>query len=210
MFNGKVSLYWLNENSNVGVRQNAALDELLETFKGKHLTTLEIGSPYGGAVEFAARKMGKRGTAYGYDTYEGHPKDLADDPTSMEAICMDHWYSEDVIGTYGLSYEYQTKALARLELPNAKLVKGRINKNTFDDIKKIHFAMIDLDLIKPTIVAYEAIKNKIVKGGYLFMHDSVGTNLPFITDFVTKEVIPSGLWEAERLEDGDLTILKKK
>lgn len=211
MFDAKNSLYWLNGNSNVGIRQDAAISELLNTFKGKHLTALEIGSPYGGAIEFMARKMGKNGTAYGYDTFEGHPKDLADDPMSMEAICMDYWYQDDVIGKYGLSYEYQTKALARLELPNTKLVKGRINEHSFDDIKKIHFAMIDLDLIKPTEVAYNAIKDKVVKGGYLFFHDSTSpTHLPAIYDFVTNRVIPEGIWGVELVEDGMLTILKKK
>lgn len=192
----KTRLHWLNCSNDTAKHQYWVIDELLEAFPNEEITALEIGSPYGGAVEVMATLLKGRGKAFGYDTFDGHPKDLADDPTSLEATCMDAWYHDDNLGRAGLSYEYQRAVLDEEGLDNAILVKGRINEHSFDDIDRIHFAMIDLDLIKPTVVAYNAIKDKFVKGGYLFLHDALPEDhLPMIHEFVYKEIIPSGLWE---------------
>lgn len=192
----KLHLPWLNGTNDTSKHQYWVIKEIIATFPTEEITALEIGSPYGGAVEAMATLLKGRGKAYGYDTFEGHPKDLSDDINSFEATCMDGWYEENKLGRAGLSYEFQRAVLDDLGLSNAILVKGRINEHSFDDIERIHFAMLDLDLIKPTRVAYEAIKDKFVSGGFLFIHDAFpDTHLPMINDFVYNEVIPSGKWE---------------
>lgn len=194
-------LPWLNSGNDTGKHQIETIKKILKDFD-EEITTLEVGSPYGGAVEVMATMIKGRGTAYGYDTFEGHPKFLADDPTSMEAVCMDPWYHETMLGREGLDYEFQKKVLKELGLTNAILKKGLVDEHSFDDIEKIHFAMLDMDLVKPTIVAYHAIKDKVVKGGYLFFHDALPEDhLPLINKFVYEEVIPSGMWKPV-IEDG--------
>jgi hypothetical protein len=195
-------LRWLNFPSQTASLQMEVVKSLPSLFKGK-LTLLEIGTPYGGAVEWMAREL-PNSTVYGFDTFEGHPRDLSYDPNSPEAICMEPWYAK--FGKQELEYDYQRKILDEEGLKNAILVKGRVNEHSFDMIDKIHFAMLDLDLINPTRTAYEAIKNKIVKGGFLFMHDYSTLNL--ICDFITQEVIPSGLWQVEST-DNNLAVLRK-
>lgn len=208
----ETKLPWLNGSNNTAKIQYSTVQQLLLDFPDDEVVTLEVGSPYGGAVEAMAKLLGERGKAYGYDTFEGHPKDLADDPTSLEATCMDPWYHESMLGREGLSYEYQRTVLDQEGLVNAILVKGRINEHSFDDIKKAHFAILDLDLIKPTKIAYEAVKDRIVRGGYLFFHDAIPFNhLPLIHQFVYGEVIPDGRWELViEDENGLLTGLKRK
>ena len=210
-FNNK--LFWLNMGNGAAEKQVALLEKILTDFPKDKLTTLEVGSPYGGAVEFAARLMGKRGTAYGYDTFEGHPVDLADDPDSSEAHAMDQWYARTDYTPEMLTYEYQRKVLDEEGLSNAILVKGRLNEHSFDDIKKAHLVMLDLDLIKPTILAYDALKDKIVKGGYLMTHDSFpADHLPLIYDFVHNVIAKDGRWmivgEYDRF-DGFMTVLQR-
>lgn len=200
-----MKLTWLNLDGIVSEAQIKKVEELSLKF-GK-INVLEIGSAYGGAVEYLAQTY-PNAEVYGYDTFEGHPKDLTYDPNSTEATCMDYWYRPDILGTDKLSYEYQTEALK--DLPNAHLVKGRVNRNSFDDIKEVHMAMIDLDLIQPIMTAYMAIKDKIVKGGYLMFHDYADNHLPMILFFVDEVVIPSGLWEVESHKDQAFIILKKK
>ena len=196
-----MTLKWLNFPSSDANLQMEIVKSLPSRFEGK-LTLLEIGTPYGGAVEWMAKEI-PNSTVYGFDTFEGHPRDLSEDQNSPEAVCMDQWYTK--YGKEGLDYNYQRKVLKEEGLKNATLVKGRINAHSFDMIKKIHFAMLDLDLIQPTKVAYEAIKNKVVNGGYLFMHDYKALDL--IREFIDREVIPSGLWESKL--EGNLAILQK-
>lgn len=200
-----MTLKWLNLPSPTADLQMEIVKSLPSKFKGK-LTLLEIGSPWGGAVEWMAKEI-PNSTVYGFDTFEGHPKDLSDNLGSEEATCMDYWY--ELFGREKLDYDYQRKILDEEGLKNAVLVKGRINEHSFDDIKEIHFAMLDLDLIRPTKIAYEAIKDKIVKGGYLFIHD-VLSNLPLLYEFYQKEIIPSPLWEIREEPQAMLVILKKK
>lgn len=188
-------LPWLNSSNDTAKHQYWVVDEVIKIFK-KDITVLEIGSPYGGAVEMMSKILKKKGKAYGYDTFVGHPKDLADDRTSLEAVCMEPWYHQDNLGRAGLDYDFQRKILDEEGLDNAILIKGRIDENSFDNIDKIHFAMMDLDLIKPTIVAYHAIKDKFVKGSFLFFHDAIpADHLPYIHDFVYNDVIPDKRWK---------------
>jgi hypothetical protein len=95
-----------------------------------------------------------------------------------------------------LTYEYQREMLDQEGLINAILVKGRINEHSFDDIPYAHMVMLDMDLMKPTKIAYEALKDKIVPGGFLFLHDAVPPeHLPLLHNYVYKEIVPDPKWE---------------
>jgi len=204
-------LRWVNVGNETGIIQLMVMENLIAKFPNEEIAGLEIGSAYGGAVEVMAGLLRGRGKYYGYDTFEGHPDDLSDDPNSLEARCMDMWYQDPRFGVEALAYEYQRRILDEQGLDNAILVKGRINEHSFDDIKKIHFAMIDLDLIKPTKIAYEAIKDKIVIGGYLLMHDALPEDhLPMINVFVYKQVLAENRWKVvAESPQGNLTALER-
>lgn len=207
----KNQLAWLNVGSKESNVQLGYLEFLKTQFN--EVIALEIGSAYGGAVETMAKFLKGRGKAYGYDTFEGHPEDLSDDSLSGEARCMDIWYVHPDFGRgKNLSYKYQRKVLDQQGLDNAILVKGRINKHSFDDIKEAHLVMMDLDLVKSTEVAYFAVRGKIVLGGYLFMHDAIPANhLPLLHKFIYNEVVTDKMWSIEaEIPDMNLLILKHK
>jgi hypothetical protein len=214
--NYKNSLMWLNAGNQAGPAEIDLWERLLKEFPDDELTMLKIGSAYGGGVEMCSKLIYGRGKVYGYDTFEGHPRDLADDQTDLEAWCMDMWYEggkfKPFLSVDRLKYEYQRRILDEQFLYNAILVKGRVNEHSFDDIEKIHFAMLDMDLIKPTVTAYNAIKDKFVPCGYLCMHDTLPPNhLPKIHDFAYDVVLKDGRWHLENeLPDGNVTIFKRK
>lgn len=209
-FQEKTKLVWLNNSNKTGELQLDYLDKIIEEVK-TDIVACEIGCAYGGGVEAMARRLMGIGHVYGFDTFVGHPKDLADDIHDKEATCMEPWYSDQWFGTAGLDVDYQRKILKEEGLDNVTLVKGRVNEHSFDEIDKINFALIDLDLIKSTRSAYAGCKDKFVKGAYLFMHDAFPPeHLPMINEFVYSELLKSGDWKLERESvQGLLTILKR-
>lgn len=146
------------------------MKKAIEDFKPP-LTFVELGSAYGGGVEEAAIRLKGIGTVYGFDTFEGHPKDLAEDINSFEATCMDHWYDPKVVGKEKLKYEYQRKILDEEKLDNAVLIKGRVNKSTLKKIDKIHYAFLDMDILASMKTGFDIVEPKLVPGGYLLLHD---------------------------------------
>jgi hypothetical protein len=189
-------LAWLNSGNGTSKRQLRCIKALPSTFPNDEIIALEVGCAYGGGAEIMGKILYGKGKVYGYDTFEGHPKDLADKPTDLEATCMDPWYENPEYGRDKLSYEYQCKMLSEQGLDNVTLVKGRINEHSFDDIEKVHFAILDMDLVQPTKIAYEALKDKFVKGGYLFLHDAVPKHrLVNLSKYLYKEVIYNERWE---------------
>lgn len=146
--------------------------KLLET-EG-HIYGVEMGISWGGGVEKIGQLWKGKGTIYGYDTFEGHPKRLAISKDAHEATCMDYWY--ETMPLDELTYEYQRGELDRQGLDNVILVKGLINKNSCKDIPYLNYVLLDLDMIKSMKIGYSAVKDKIVKGGCLFLHDVVGHN----------------------------------
>lgn len=202
-------LVWLNVACGGVEYQVPLLQELMAKFPHDKIVHLEVGSAFGGCVEFIAKLLKDRGVVYGYDTFEGHPKDLADKPDSEEAGAMEPWYKMPGFSPEQLTYEYQRKTLDEEGLSNAILVKGRINEHSFDDIEKAHMVMLDLDLVSPTKVAYEALKDKVVKGGYLLMHDVFPPQLlPELNKFYIEEVRRDKGWLVVT-EVGWLAILQK-
>ena len=101
-----------------------------------------------------------------------HPKHLSSNVESFPATCMDWWYVNDEYDVKHLAYDYQRQVLDDQGLDNATLVKGEIHKDSCKDIKEIHLAFMDLDMVESVTMGYEAIKNKMAKGGYLFVHDT--------------------------------------
>lgn len=154
----------------------------------------EMGIAYGGGVESIGKLWKGRGIVYGFDTFEGHPKHLAIDPQNAEALCMDYWYNK--FSVKGLSYEYQRAELDRQGLNNVILIKGLINKDSCKNIPYLNYVLLDLDILVSMEAGYAAVKDKIVKGGYLFMHDILPANhLPLLYNWFYSEVLPSGLWK---------------
>lgn len=206
-------LAWINTGNEAGMIQMLVLENLIKKFPKEELTCLEVGSAYGGSVEFGAQLLKGRGRYYGFDTFEGHPKDLGIPGDGMAIDCMDMWYDSglEVYKRDKLSYEYQRGVLDEEGLDNAILVKGRVNEHSFDGIDKVHFAMIDLDLINPMRTAYEAVKDKIVMGGYLLIHDSLPQDhLPMIYALVYNQIIPEGKWKVIiKSNMGMLTVLER-
>lgn len=142
----------------------------LEEFK-EDLIGAEMGVAYGGGVEATAQLWKGRGKIYGFDTFTGHPKQLLKDPNSFEATCMDYWYNQ--FGTYFLSAESIQAQLDHEGFKNVILIKGLINKDSAKDIEKFHYVFIDLDIAISMAFAFDAVKDKIVKGGYILLHDVV-------------------------------------
>lgn len=202
----KTKLRWLCRGSTELV-QMKTMEKLMRDFPNDKIIALELGVAYGGGVEAMAKKLKERGLVYGYDTFEGHPADLSDNPNNTEAICMEPWYEK--FGTEALDIDYQRKVLKEEGIKNVTLVKGRISKKSFDELKKVHFAMLDLDLVKSMRIAYEGVKDKIVKGGYLFLHDAIPEyHLPLLNEYVTDEILEDKRWKVY-LEVGVLLILKR-
>jgi hypothetical protein len=202
------SLKWLNAGTQVAESQCDYAKWVLNNFPDDELIGLEVGSAYGGGVEMVARLWKGHGKAYGYDTFEGHPKFLAPSEDDVEAYCMDFWYKQ--FGTDELSYEYQRKVLDEQGLDNAILKKGLVNEHSFDDIPYAHFVMLDMDLVEPTRIAYEALKDKVKPTCCLYIHDAL-TSIPHLHEYVYNEIVPDGRWTiVSETPENFLLILKRK
>jgi hypothetical protein len=174
--------------------QNNIQRLLMQEFPGEKLYGAEIGIAFGGGVESLCKIWGDRGFAYGLDTFCGHPKHLSDDVNSFEAVCMDGWYVD--YGTDKITYEYIDEGLKSEGLTNYKLIKGEVHEKSLDGVEKLHYVLLDLDMIKPMKIAYEAIKDKMVKGGYICLHDVIpADHLPMIHSWWYGEVMPLGLYQ---------------
>jgi hypothetical protein len=145
---------------------------------------VEMGIAWGGGVEDIGKIWKDCGTIYGYDTFEGHPKQLGNETTELTAL--DEWYMK--FGTDTLSYEYQRAELDRQGLDNIVLVKGLINKDSCADIPYLHYALLDLDILESMQIGYEAVKHKLLPGGYLCIHDYGW--MPLLTKWADRELLP--------------------
>lgn len=157
------------------------------------LVGIEMGIGYGGGLELLGSLWKGRGEVYGFDTFEDlHPDFLAKEKYGAEARCMDHWYNPDVFGTDALSYEWMRKTLDTEHLTNVHLVRGLVHKESCRDIPKIHYALLDMDIEASMRNGWDAIKDKIVPGGYVFIHDALPENhLPAVHKWWFNEVLPS-------------------
>jgi hypothetical protein len=199
------SLKTLNEFNGADKVCDKYEKEILAKFS-TNLIGVIMGVPFGGDVERLAKTWGEKGKVYGYDTFEGHPKQLAKDINSFEATCMDLWY-----GQYGMDkvkIEYQRAELDKMGLTNAFLVKGLINKDSCKDLDHINYAFIDLDIIASMRAGYEAVKDKILPGGILILHDI--NNIPSLIPWYEKEIKKDPAWEMVEEYTALTGVLRKK
>lgn len=166
---------------------------LLATKFNSGLVGVEFGIAYGGGVEMLGAMWKGRGEVYGYDTFEDlHPDILAIEKFGFEARCMDHWYDPGVFGTEALSYDFQRKQLDTEGLTNVHLIKGLITKDSCKNLPKIHYAFLDMDIESSMRTGWEAIKDKIVPGGMVFIHDALpATHIPAVHNWFYNEVLPN-------------------
>jgi len=190
----KTKLLNLNSTNGDSSVQSHIQKLLLKEFSGERLYGAEIGIAYGGGLESACRIWGDRGFLYGIDTFCGHPKHLSDDVNSFEAVCMDGWYKQ--YGIDKVSYDYIYSTLIGEGINNFELIEGEVTPGSLNGVEKLHYVLLDLDLIKPMKVGYSAVKDKMVKGGYICVHDVVPPDhLPLINQWWYGEVMPTGLYE---------------
>ena len=170
----------------------------------KNPTAVLMGIAYGGEVEGISQMWKDCGKVYGFDTFEDkHPSHLSSNVDSFPARCMDYWYTHKDYGTDELKYEYQRGVLDDLGLDNAILTKGEVNKDSCKDIDKIDLAFLDMDMVESMRVGFEAVKDKIAKGGYLFLHDC--QNIQEVREWCEQVVMKDkrfkriGQWDRELL-----------
>ena len=144
--------------------------KLLEEFDDT-LIGAEFGVAYGGGIEQICRVWKDRGIVYGYDTFTTHPRHLVEDQISLEAGVMEGWYANH--GTEDLDIDVISKNLLESGYNNFILEKGLVTKDTIIKAEKLHYVLLDLDILQSMKDAFDLVKNKIVIGGYLCLHDVI-------------------------------------
>jgi hypothetical protein len=145
---------------------------LMKEFPDDFLIGVEMGIAYGGSVEALGKLWKGRGMVYGFDTFEGQPKQLATSPDSYEATCLDSFYEK--YGRDQLSADFINNDLVSKGILNVDLVKGIIDDNSCWNLPKIHYAFLDLDILSSMKDGYESVRHRMVDGGFLCLHDVVG------------------------------------
>lgn len=166
----------LNDTNGASYILLGVASKTLEIFE-KNLIGIEMGIAYGGGVESIGKIWKDKGTIYGFDTFEGHPKEVAlKDPDcgfskdAFAATCMDEWYT--MFDNNELTLEYQQNELDKQGLDNVKLVKGLIDEKTnLDYIPYLNYVLLDLDFSLAMQNAYKIIESKLVEKSFLCLHD---------------------------------------
>jgi hypothetical protein len=182
---------------------------------------LEMGVAYGGGVRDIGRLWKGRGTVWGFDTFEGHPRELAfDDKYAMQdggidsfaATCMNGWYDDPNYGADAIKYDYIRKELDAEGLDNVVLVKGLVTDTTdVSFIPKLHYALIDMDFPLAQWNGYNLVKNLMVPGGILFMHDMIPKGHIYGCYEYLVDILVEGLFEVVLEEPKSFLIgLRKK
>jgi hypothetical protein len=197
----------LNSQNGADKLLRALQGEIMKEFPKDLLVGVEMGIAYGGGVEALGKLWKERGIVYGFDTFEGHPKQLGSSAEAHETTCMDEHYSN--FGREGLSYDCQRAELNRQKLYNVRLMKGLITEGCCWMIERIHYCLLDLDFLVSMKLGYENVRSKIVLGGYLCLHDVVGHKiLPDLHHWYENEVKKDKRWEVVfEGEKEDLAIL---
>lgn len=210
----------LNEIIHASTHTQKCVERLLSEFDG-HLYGAEMGIAYGGGIQKIGTRWKDRGTVWGFDTFEGHPREVADicpdtimdgGQKSHAANCMDFWYRRG--GEFAVdhtAYDYIRGELDKEGLDNVILCKGLITQSTdLWFIPKLHYVLLDLDYPLSMRQAYELVKNKIVPCGYLCLHDVLPEqHLHGLYSFY-QEIIASGLFSVvSEHPECYLAVLKK-
>lgn len=197
----------LNEANGAQKHTLEAAASLLTRFSDE-LIGVEMGIAWGGGVEALARLWKGRGQVHGFDTFEGHPDGLSYDQKSHEARCVDMQYAFN--GRSGLTYHEQITELERLGLTNAHLHKGLIGPDSLNGIDKIHYCLLDMDLLVSMALGYQLVKDKIVPGGILCLHDVVPRGHIFGLWGLYQEILSDDRWKlAGAWEESYLVVLER-
>jgi hypothetical protein len=178
IYNNK--LYYINNINGADYLILGVVSMIRRSFS-QNIIGAEFGTAYGGGPEAIGKLWKGIGEIHAFDTFEGHPTSLSSDPDSWEAQCMNRWYTNRDEGKWRiphltkemLTYEYQRKILDDQGLDNVILHKGLINKSSLDGIPYLNYALLDMDLISSMRTGWELVRNKIVSGGYLALHDVI-------------------------------------
>jgi hypothetical protein len=155
-----------------------------------------MGIAYGGTLELCAKEWLGVGHLWGYDTFDGHPKDIAPEEEDFERDCMDVWYDPKIYGKEKLSIEYQAEELKKAGVDSVTLVKGLVDEHSCDDIPYLNYAFLDMDIYESMKAGYKAVKDKILPGFCLFLHDVTPPNhIPRLFHWLNDELL---------VEDGDM------
>lgn len=215
IYNNK--LYWINNVNGADYLMLGVAAMCRKKFKN-NLIGAEMGTAYGGGPEAVGKMWKGIGEVHAFDTFEGHPVELSSDPNSFEARCMDRWYDNRYAGNERipfltkemLTYEYQRSVLDSEGLSNVILHKGLINKDSLNEINYLNYALLDMDLLVSMKTGYEIVKDKIVKGGFLCLHDCNPKNhIEGLWEFY-EEILNSGNWkEIMHCDSSYLIVLEK-
>jgi hypothetical protein len=211
----------LNDTNGASTFTRQYADRCLTDFPDQKLTGAEFGIAYGGGVERIGKIWKGRGVVYGFDTFEGHPKEIGElcafsaatgGRSSFAATCMDSWYSNPDYGTERLSLEYQKGELDRQGIDNVKLIKGLVTADMdISFINELHYCLLDLDFPLSMLEAYYLVRGKIVSGGYLLLHDVIPAGHITGCNEVYKRILEDDIWDiVEEKDNYLLAILRKK
>lgn len=191
-------LFNINSRNNDDLRLEQVQKVVLEKFPDEQVVGAEFGVAFGGGLEAACKVFGSRGIVYGLDTFCGHPKHLSKDPTSFEATCMDHWYEK--FGYDAVTEKFISATLNEIGVTNFQLIPGEVHEKSIpDSVDKLHYVLLDLDLVEPMKVSYENIKDKLVVGGFVCVHDVLPPDhLPLIHEWWYGEVMPTGRFKEHK------------
>lgn len=172
------------------------------------LVGCEMGVAYGGGIEEIGKMWKGRGVIHGFDTFEGHPTQLAVTDNSDAAHAMDPHYAAH--GKDILSYEYQRGELDRQGLDNVILHKGLIGENSLNGIPNLHYALLDMDLYVSMQIGWNLVKDKMVPGGYLCLHDVLPNGYLYGLYGLYQGIIKTGLYKVvEEIEKYHFAVLEK-
>lgn len=152
------------------------LQRMMAEFAGQKIVIVEMGVAYGGEIEEIGRRLGAAGEVWGYDTFEGQPKQLAESGQALEAWCMDSWYAK--LGRDKLTYEYIRGELDRQGLSNVHLIKGLVHPQSCADLPRIHCAILDLDIPASMEAGWQVVRDRVIPGGYVLIHDVFDGGIP--------------------------------
>lgn len=210
----------LNDTNGASTFTQEYARKVMDEFPGP-LAGAEFGVAYGGGIERIGRMWRDRGVVYGFDTFEGHPKQIGDlcpfssiggGQSSFAATCMDNWYINPDFGRERYTDRYIQTQLDNQGLSNVKLVKGLVTADMdVSFLPDMQYCLLDLDFPLSMLEAYYLVEEKIVPGGYLLLHDVIPKGHIFGCYDVYQQMLSKGKFEiVEEKENYLLAILKRK
>jgi hypothetical protein len=159
------------------IKQTIDLIEKTVNVEGNYC---ELGTFVGGncaMMGYILNYHGKDKIIYMYDSFEGIPYPTEEDkeiPGDPEGVTRTGELKSTGVSVASLPWVLKTLKLSDYPLSNFKIIKGWVQNTlpeTIDKVKPLAFLRLDLDLYAPTKLGLEYMYDKVVKGGYVFVHD---------------------------------------